>query len=95
MNPVPQTSNHHMESWIRAQEGHLGTVKGLGSKCWCPLWLTFLFAQTPQPVTRALAPSPNPSIWPRIKFASSSPEAWLLLGSPCIPCTRFLIKTIN
>lgn len=63
--------------------------------CPSPLWLTFLLAQTPQRVTRALAPSPNPSIWPGIKFASSSPEAWLLLGSPYIPCTRFLIKTIN
>lgn len=31
-NPVPQTSNHQGESWIRAQQGHLGIVKGLRSR---------------------------------------------------------------
>lgn len=31
-NPVPQTSSHQGESWIRTQQGHLGIVKGLRSK---------------------------------------------------------------
>lgn len=87
MNPVPQMSNYQAESCIRAQEP-LGKRERTQMHILMPCLPRQGWHSSRHRLHTSLGSAGRegasviPRMWPGVKFASSSREAWLLQASP-------------